>query len=95
MARKMTFSGQKYYSKPVNNGNGDKDEPGKSPKPTYKKMEDPNQPKKPTMEQGKKVLKDISNIPDVHPVTGKRMTQAEKIKMAREKEYRKNTGYNR
>ena len=88
MARKMTFSGQKYY----NNG-PDKNEPGKNPKPTYKKMEDPNQPKKPTLEEGKKVMKNIEQLPDVHPVTGKPLTQAEKVKMARELEYRKNAGY--
>ena len=93
----MTFSGQKYYSKPVNNGNVDKDEPGKKPKPTYKKMEDNpasvDKKPRPTKEQAEANLQKAKNVSDIHPVTGRTMTDAEKVKMAREKKYRKQAGY--
>jgi len=57
----MTFSGQKYYNTPVNNGNVDKNEPGKDPKPTYKKMDDNIPPKKnePVTDESKKKYTDM------------------------------------
>lgn len=74
-------------------GNGDKNEPGKNPKPTYKKMQGSNAPaKKRTPAEDKKNLVNAKKGPSMHPVTGKPMTDADRVKMNRELEYRKKAG---
>jgi hypothetical protein len=91
MARKMTFSGSKYNSRPADNG--DKNEPGKNPKPTYKKMEGSDTPaKQRTAAENKKNASDAKKGPDIHPVTGRPMTDADRVKMNKELEYRKKAG---
>jgi len=78
--------------------NGDKKDPmaGKNkpaPKPTYKKMQGSDDPvKKRTMAEGKKSASDAKKGPSIHPVTGRPMTDADRVKMNRELEYRKKAG---
>lgn len=90
MARKMTFSGAKYRS----NGGPDKNEAGKNPKPTYKKIKGSgDESKKITEEEAKRNLQESKKGPSVHPVTGRPMSDADRQKMNKELKYREAAGY--
>lgn len=70
---------------------GDKNEPGKKPKP---------QPKPTISKRGKSTVnpsntnkalgRATDNAGGIHPVTGKQMTKAQAMEMERQKEYKKN-----